>query len=477
MKTTKNYGLIVFYLFSTTYSFSQNFISEEKGWSVVTEGCFFREPPCYNTYYYKFLGDTLIGDLHYSTLYESDDRNKQIWHPHSYWRENSDSVFAYYEEAGQERLIYNFNLKVGDSIQTFATFKIKVDSIKTLEWGGKMRKHFYLSKNEYSSKTLWIEGVGSMANFIRNSDIGFSGSISSLLCFEENGQQVYQNPEFNSCYVYISSLDPFISENKIWSVVAKYYGSEMKENFSTKYYRFKGDTLIDGILYSKLYESVDANQHTWKFYSLWRESYDSVFNYYNDYSQNSNLIYRFNIAAGDSFKVAEGLYIYVDSIKNLEWGGKVRKHIYLSNPIYPDYYPNKYTTWIEGVGSTGNMTRSSEINISGGISSLLCFEEDGEKVYQNPEYNGCYIITSSVIEFKDEVQLLNLFPMGNSILHISLTNNPKGLLTLCTLEGKQLFSKRIETSETEICLPERGITIFCFKNDEGEIQTGKVLVK
>jgi hypothetical protein len=472
MKAIKKYIWVVFFLFSTSYSFSQNFISEEKGWSIVIKGCYFREPPCYTTYYYKFLGDTLIGGINYTKLFESHDRNKQIWKIHSFWRENSDSVFAYYEEAGQERLIYNFNLKVGDSIQTFATFKIKVDSIKTLEWGGEMRRHFYLSKNDYSSKTLWIEGVGSMANFIRNSDIGFSGSISTLLCFEENGQQVYQNPEFNSCYVYISSLAPFISEKKVWSDLIKdSFENKWKR---TEFYKFNGDSTINNVKFKKLYISSDENREHWSLNSLWLEKDDSIFQLDN-ITGNYNLIYNFNLEKGDSFFVFNKFYLYVDSVKNVvEWGGDIRKHWYLSNRD-KDIYRN--TVWIEGVGQTGLMTRPTEIGISGAMCSILCFEENGQQVYQNSEYNSCYINTLSNTELKSQQQLINLISTGEEKLYIKLLRKEFGELVLYSTDGKQLLNQKITSDETELCAPSYGVMLYRFVTEKGEIQTGKVLVK
>jgi hypothetical protein len=51
--------------------------------------------------------------------------------------------------------------------------------------------------------------------------------------------------------------------------------------------------------------------------------------------------------------------------------------------------------WIEGIGFPNNPTRNSDYFLDGGFQSLLCFEEEGNLVYQYPEYNTCYVNTTS----------------------------------------------------------------------------------
>lgn len=82
-------------------------------------------------------------------------------------------------------------------------------------WGGKLRKHWYL--NTYraetdsaikSYSTLWIEDVGRIGFFPYNIS-GATGAISYLLCFSEDGQMVYQNPQYNTCFFYTSTESIF----------------------------------------------------------------------------------------------------------------------------------------------------------------------------------------------------------------------------------------------------------------------------
>ena len=142
--------------------------------------------------------------------------------------------------------------------------------------------------------------------------------------------------------------------------------------------------------YKKLYFSEDEQKKDWKLNSLWVENNDSIFQY-STVSEENLLIYDFNISEKDSFlNPYTDNYLYVDSIRTKEWGTDERKLIY----FHSKEQSNLHTVWIKGVGQNGDITQSSEAGVTGGFSSILCFEENGELVYQNPEYNSCYVVTS-----------------------------------------------------------------------------------
>ncbi len=158
----------------------------------------------------------------------------------------------------------------------------------------------------------------------------------------------------------------------------------------TSSFKFSGDTTVQQTNYKKLYFSDDEQKENWALHSLWVERNDSVYKYSLN-TEEQLLVYDFNISENDSFHCRNtGLYLYVDSIKTKEWGTSERKIIYFHSE------GNNYlhTIWIKGVGQNGLITRSSEVGITGGISSILCFEENGQLIYQNPEYNSCYIFTT-----------------------------------------------------------------------------------
>jgi hypothetical protein len=211
-KTTIKWIIGIALLSIQTIAHSQNFIDETKQWAILSNQCT-DGPPCYFTYFYKFIGDSTFNGKIYHKLYESPDSNQTNWHLNSIWREKNDSVFncIYFSSMDTilpESLVYDFNIQEGDSFfVNSGSFYMKVDSIRFLDWGGSIRKHWFFCKTNSDCspmyRTIWIEGVGQTGYFPHSSDIGWIGAINQLLCFQENGNLVYQNPNFNSCYVQV----------------------------------------------------------------------------------------------------------------------------------------------------------------------------------------------------------------------------------------------------------------------------------
>lgn len=265
----------------------------------------------------------------------------------------------------------------------------------------------------------------------------------------------------------------FISENKTWNITVK-TGFDEHITTRTLSFKFSGDTTIQQKSYKKLYESDDEQKQNWALNSFWFERNDSVFRRGAWYTGDI-LVYDFTLSEKDSFTVIENdLYLYVDSIRTKEWGGKEREFIYL-HPSEWYLYMGTQTIWIKGVGQLGYMPRSTEIGITGGACSLLCFEEDGELVYQNPEYNSCYVVTS-VPTLKKELELIEVYSIEENLITVnSLTGNP-GIIQIFDISGNQIIQEDIESNESQICLPTNGAYIYRFISNTGEIQNGKVVV-
>jgi len=262
----------------------------------------------------------------------------------------------------------------------------------------------------------------------------------------------------------------FISENKLWSIISRdASGENMWEK--THSFKFMSDTTLNENQYQKLYISTD-NGENWRLNSLWSERNDSVFQYFPSEEVDS-LIYNFNLQEKDSFYYNPVGYLSVDSITNQMWGNSERKIIYLSSNRYS--YPQ--TKWIQGVGQDGYITQSSEIGLTGAFNNILCFHEDGELVYQNPDYNRFYINTNTAVTtLDDQVKLIEVFPNDKGLLTIRILNQHQGELTLFNLEGKQLIQQKINAVETQIYIPATGIIMYQFTNNKGKKQTGKIVV-
>ena len=97
----------------------QKFIRNDKIWSVMSGG-FMNEGLicCCGSEYIKFMEDTLIDDQTYRSIFTSPD--SLHWHLAGFIRENYGEKRVWLRnKKGEEGLIYNFGMKVGESVDVF----------------------------------------------------------------------------------------------------------------------------------------------------------------------------------------------------------------------------------------------------------------------------------------------------------------------------------------------------------------------
>ena len=122
-------------------------VNEEHVWSycdVVMRG--------YDKYdlkyaHFQIKGDTVIHDISYKKVYKDCSA-----HPANYEaaiREENKKVYVVRRNEQQERLVYNFNMEVGDSLLIDEYHYYKVTKIDTVEVAGKLRKRYNGYNNNF----------------------------------------------------------------------------------------------------------------------------------------------------------------------------------------------------------------------------------------------------------------------------------------------------------------------------------------
>lgn len=268
----------------------------------------------------------------------------------------------------------------------------------------------------------------------------------------------------------------FIDETKQWAILSTYsVKSEYLYSWWTTYYKYSGDSIVNGFSYHKQYMSTDSNQVNWtlSYSPLWFERNDSVFT--RDFScafqiDTVFLVYDFNLEEGDTFLMMDNQYMIVDSIRYIEWGGSIRKHWFF-NQYGP--YPYNCLTWIEGVGNLNNFNYQFCLNSL--AESLLCFYENDNVVYNNPNYPDCYVLTSSEVLMNSSNTNISIMPSDNGGIIISNPNSEKGLIVFYTIDGRIINELKIESDNTRLDLKNSGMIIYKFANINGKTQTGKFL--
>jgi hypothetical protein len=261
---------------------------------------------------------------------------------------------------------------------------------------------------------------------------------------------------------------PLFSKDKIWTEART--TSDSYVPIGTQSYKVWKDTLINGKNHSiVITDSGTGKWDTTHYYNLIYEDSGKVY-------QNNLLYYDFNMKPGDSLVYDTNDKIVVDSINHREMiDGDFRKHFYLS--YFEDGQYISSFTWIEGIGSVWGLNNpivpSEEF---GGESFLLCVHENGELVYQNPEFNTCSF-PSNTKRLTRQENLLNLFVADDGIVNIRSITNIPGEICFYSIDGKQLLKEKVETESQSISVPTTGILIYHFINIRQQIQTGKVIVQ
>ena len=188
------------------------FPTENAQWNVLYIGTCEERPPDTTILRYTIHGDTTINDITYKKLcLESGDTinpkirgiggireaNKKIYY-------NGETIT--FNTDYKEYLLYDFTKQIGDTIRHnpqgyFYSVVLDIDSVLI---DGAYRKRYKVDNHYfYHNPDYIIEGIGSVKN-------GLLGHISDIptcgyyywehICFKENGEVKYLNPNFDDCF-------------------------------------------------------------------------------------------------------------------------------------------------------------------------------------------------------------------------------------------------------------------------------------
>lgn len=201
---------IIFMLFTilTSITYGQDYfplIEENKTWNVLSVAF---QPPfdtSFSTITYKATGDTIISSESYKNLFASSEESPENWSLMCFMREDADKrVWLRMDSEDDEFLMYDFSIDVGDSVLVgiYEPVYLLVDSISEININQTVRNKYWLSCNmmpEYSE--TWIEGIGSNKGICWSGSAFVVGGWYWFLCMSENGELIYMNPNYESCYL------------------------------------------------------------------------------------------------------------------------------------------------------------------------------------------------------------------------------------------------------------------------------------
>ena len=245
-----------------------------------------------------------------------------------------------------------------------------------------------------------------------------------------------------------------IDENKLWTTLN--IGC-MPNWYTSSYYKFEGDTLINDTAYSKVWQSNIESQVSWYIRGFIRAD-DQQRVYFRNHAGHEGMIYDFDVNVGDiividnpsHYTIVHTVVLEIDSVL-LEPGGIMRKRIKLAAD---EFGIDEY--WIEGVGSSAGVLMSGfhVIMLTGGQWYSLCHWYNDELIYTNPLYSFCFETTVGTEEFSEKNNMVQVIPSpvsDRSEILISIDEPGVYNLEICDMYGKRIMNNMVQ-AESKISI-------------------------
>lgn len=164
----------------------------------------------------KMQGDTLINDTAYHKLYRlSPHEGVNTWQACSFVRIDNDSLLYYRDTINREVLVFDFKLSLGDDSvflhpvvngtwdETMLEFlsDAEITNTSSMMIQGEEKMSWEISPGGTTWGTWWTEGLGPHSGLwtIHMNLTGMVGLTHILLCAYQNGELIYNNPDYSHC--------------------------------------------------------------------------------------------------------------------------------------------------------------------------------------------------------------------------------------------------------------------------------------
>lgn len=240
-----------------------------------------------------------------------------------------------------------------------------------------------------------------------------------------------------------------IDETKMWSRME--YSLNPSWYCTSYYHKFAGDTIINEHSYKKVWQSDDEDHLFWVHIGFIRENEEGEI-IYRDKVDNEGLMYKFNVAVGDTVVVVNSFMfnytvhtkvVEIDSVYLPLINEKV-KRIKLENIDTPGIF-EEY--WLEGIGSSAGLLLSGlhASPFTGMTHTSLCQWQNNSLVYTNTNFSYCFNTTVSTDEIKEESQVFTVYPnpmTSQSIIGLNVDD-----LKNCRVEIRDMLGYLIHKDE------------------------------
>lgn len=229
----------------------------------------------------------------------------------------------------------------------------------------------------------------------------------------------------------------FVTPGNQWNIAVYPTFSPNTSSYSV---RIGEDTLVNSVLYNKLYYTHDTLNTNWAFsYSYVREDTTKKV-FYKDGNANEVLLYDFNLDINDTFPIESTCILQVIDIDTVVLNnGEQRRRKRLVNKFYPED-GDQY--WIDGIGSNFGVISHFGYCYTDYPDGFLCFYGNNELLFpESPP--SCFITEIDKLPVSDQIHIypnplqhrLNIEDPGAHYMDYSLYNGFGELLDWGKLTG------------------------------------------
>ncbi|MCM1041408.1 MAG: T9SS type A sorting domain-containing protein [Bacteroides sp.] len=142
-------------------------------------------------------GNTYKNVLYKKVLYWDNFDLLPVRHRGTALREENQKLYLYDYATKMERVMCDFSLKPGDTIDAYEEFRVVATGDTVFFEGGKKHKYIKLEvRSETSIEDFWVEGIGSLSVGIEwDGCWNCPGSNDALLCCRDGDRNLYEKTE------------------------------------------------------------------------------------------------------------------------------------------------------------------------------------------------------------------------------------------------------------------------------------------
>jgi hypothetical protein len=332
---------------------------------------------------YRYLdGDTVI-DGHKAKRLFFIERNGVKGSYDGALFEEGKRVFRINPNTEKPVCLYDFSLsEPGDEMYYYeGGVKAVLSSVDTVTVNGSKFRRLNMKLALHEKQDLgdfaWVEGVGGY------SYQQVSGSLLGCLL---KGRELFSGSDFDLPKSGSVDHKYFAEEGKSW--IYHYenpYESESAYDFR---YFVKGDTIIDGLCYKKLYCENYQGSHTTEYMTAIFEADGVVFlhdffDFRNRKGEKGNYaIYDFRLDKNRWWiRISDNIYISTD--EQVSVGGVQRRKMGFRNNYEPEETVSGY--WVEGIGSSGDLLMPTSFPRFQYCHFVKC-EKDGKTLFSYEDF-------------------------------------------------------------------------------------------